>query len=102
MFAPYISLSTNKFSIFSRIVLAWKQQVAFESNFKGVRAMNLSDLYDLFNCVRAGSVGGTNHYEENFIRIARRRSESSTEIIIKNVRVLTFVFLHVTSGKRVT
>lgn len=76
----YISLSTNKFSIFSRIVLASKQQVAFESNFKGVRAMNLSDLYGLFNCVCAGSGGGTNHREGNFIRVALRRSESSAEI----------------------
>jgi len=45
-----------------------KRQVAFERNFKGIRSMNLSDLYILFNYVRAKrSADGASPRDENFI-----------------------------------
>jgi len=48
-----------------------------EAHFKGVRAMNLSDLYGLFNCVRAAvrSAGGKHRREEDFIRGGKRSEE---------------------------
>lgn len=62
--------------------------------------MNLSDLYSLFNCVRAGFVGGTNHREGNFIWITLKRIWIfDRNHLIKNVPIRTFA-LHLYMTKR--
>lgn len=76
-----------------------KRQVACGSNFKGVRAMNLSDLYALFNCVRARrSAGGASLHEkrtlfESTFIFEEIRIFDRNHPIKENARVRIHVFL---------
>lgn len=56
-----------RFSRVSRALARERQVGRLGSHFKGVRAMNLSDLYRLFNCVQAAG-GGIGRAERTLFR----------------------------------
>lgn len=85
MVTRYISLSTNQFSISS---LASKTAGGLSwSNFKGVRVINLSDLYVLFNCICARNDQqvargtGEDFIRESRIQLQEIRISSTGEIL---------------------